>query len=507
MDDEALAERTAGRWALLRDKTEHQLQKHPGLLLGAAIALVLLGYALPLAFPLMTAVLSYHVLESVLHSGWGAVTASAGSIGALLLCASVSVSLWRMRVLEPGGEPLLQAQAPALFAAVDDLRVAFQSPPMTDIHLTDTVDVKVRRIPCNGYPLRFRQVVMAGFPALHCLTLEQFQCALAAVLGGLSVVRADVGSWLVQMSDTWRQYQQAVVGKWTPAALVYRSFLFVYVPLLSAIESRLNVGHCLRRDGYALEVADDDLVAQTMAAEVVMQRFMATYYWPTVYKAAEHSVSPTFKVFRNLESVFRRKLDAELIQAWLREAYAGKWMRDAQDIGLKLRLNEIGHSAAHYRIPEEQSAAQALLGASYQWIVDRCDARWAEEHREQWLASHLKLQQQYARLEQLRDMLQQHGLFGENAVHYAALVKRCGTEQEALQAYETILALNPDDAKINFGVGKYLLACRDARGVAILEQAMRLDKRYVDHACRLISEFSSRAQTPARNRVSDANNG
>jgi hypothetical protein len=503
MNDEALAVHPAGRWTPLWSKSERLLQKYPGMLLGIGMGLVLLGYAVPLVFPVATVVLSYRAVDALINGGQAALAGQAFTFGWIALCASVSVSLWRLRVAEPGGEPLMQAQVPALFDAVEDLRATFQAPPITDIHLTDTSQVTVQRIPHTGYPVAFRHVLMAGMPALQCLTAEQFKCLLASALGGLSVVRSDIAGWVGQLANTWHQYQQAVADRQTPAALLYRMFLCAYLPALSAFAQRLDAGHRLRRDRYALEIADDDLVAQTLAAEVVMQRFLESHYWPTVYAAAEHSATPSFKVFRHLEMIFRRRVDAELIQVWLREAFVGKWRRDDQDAGLKARLQEIGHSAVDYRQSDQVSAAQGLLGASYQWIVDRCDARWAEEHHGEWSARHAKSQQQVGRLEQLRETLKQVGLFGEEAMHYAALMKRYGAERDAREAHEKILALNPDDARINFGVGKFLLSCRDSRGAAILERAMTLDKRYVEPACRLISKFSveSRAQGAVRNQV------
>ncbi|MBI5040380.1 MAG: hypothetical protein HZB57_04045 [Gammaproteobacteria bacterium] len=503
MNDEVLAARPAGRWALLWAMPERLVEQHPGVLLGVGMGLVLLGYAVPLVFPVATIVLSYQMVDALVAGGWEALAGQGLQLCGLLFCATLSVSLWRLRVAEPGGEPLMQAQAPALFAVVDDVRTTFQAPPITDIHLTDTAQVSVRRIPRTGYPVAFRYVLLAGLPALQCLTEDQFKCMLASALGGLSVVRADTAGWIDQLTQTWQQYRQAVAGQWTPAAMLYRLFLAGFMPVLGTLTERLDAGRQLRRDRFALELADDDLVADTMAGEVVMQRFLASHYWPTVYAAAEHSATPSFKVFRNLETIFRRRVDSELIQVWLREAFVGKWRSDAQDVGLRIRLNEIGHIAVQYRQPEEVSAAQTLLGASHQWIIDRCDARWADEHGEEWSAHHTKSQQQFGRLEQLRAALQQRGLFGEEAMHYAALVKRYGTEQEALAAYERILELNPDDARINFGVGKFLLSCRDARGVRILEHAMSLDKRYVEPACRLISGFTveRRVQDTVRNRV------
>ncbi len=501
MNDEDVAEPVAGRWALLRARLVGMMNGSATLSLAVGAGLVLLGYALPLLFPIATVVLGYQLLETLISAGFVGISGHAPALAALLLCAGMSVSLWRLRVALPGGEPILPAQAPALLAAVDQLRLSFQTPPITDVHLTETAQVRVQRVPRSGYPVLFRHVLVVGLPALQCLTTEQFQCALASALGGLSMVRADLAAWIVQMADTWRQYRTAVSGKRTPAALLYRAFLAVYLPLLDSLAQRLNTDYRLRCDRYALEIAGDDLVAQTLAAEVVMQRFLESQYWPTVRATAEHSATPDFKVFRNLETIFRRRVDAESVQVWLRDAMVGKWTSNEQEVGLKTRLQEIGHNAVHYRQTEQPSAALALLGASYQWIIDRCDARWAAEHHDEWSARHAKAQRQVERLEQLRERLQQEGLYGEDAIQYAALVKRHCTAQEALEAYEKILVLNPEDPRINYGVGKYLLSCRDPRGIGLLERAMRSDKRYVEPACRLIAGFGFERRAQVRGKV------
>lgn len=111
---------------------------------------------------------------------------------------------------------------------------------------------------------------------------------------------------------------------------------------------------------------------------------------------------------------------------------------------------------------------------------------------------HEKSQRQFERLAALSVQLQREGLRGEEAMAYAALVKRYGTPEDALEAYRAIFRHNPNDARIAFGVGKYLLDCREPEGVGVLEHAMALDKRYVAPACRLISVFTAgqRASVP-----------
>lgn len=500
MTDDFSAVEPSARQTRLTAMLERLLAARPGLVPGLSIGLAMLGYALPLLFPVATLGLSVHVLDMLVDEGFGALADAWLRLGFLVISATLTVSLWKLRVGEPGGEPLTGQQVPALFELVETLRDAFQAPPIHDIHLTDTADVVVRRVPRNGYPFLVRQVLLVGLPAMQCLSPEQFKCLLAACLGSLSVVRADVSGWINQLAGIWRQYHSAVAGQRHPAALLYRVFLAGYLPALTTLARYLDGGHRLRRDHYALEVASDDLVVEMLAGEIVMRRFLAEQYWPTVYRTAEHSATPNFKVFRNLETVFQRRVSDDQIQVWLREAYVGKWRSDDQDPGLRTRLHEIGHGELSYRQPAGVSAAHSLLGASHQWVIDRCDARWAEEHSAEWLARHEKSQRHYDRLDSLREEMQRQGLHGDEAMAYAALVKRYGTPEEAQAAYRAILDQNPNDARIVFGVGKYLLACRDPQGVQVLEHAMVLDKRYVDPACRLISVFTAeqRAQTPAR---------
>lgn len=494
-DDYSAPEASAKPSRLVRLRT--RLLALPGLVAGLCIGLALLGYALPLLFPVVTLGLSVHLVELFMEVGPGALADAGLWIGLLAISATFTVSLWNLRVVEPSGEPVTAQQVPALFDLVGTLRDAFQSSVIHDIRLTDTADVIVQRVPRNGYPLWVRQVLLVGLPAMQCLSPEQFKCLLAACLGSLSVMRADVSGWITQLAGIWRQYQAAVAGQYNPAALLYRVFLAGYLPALTKLARHLAGQHRVSRDHYALEVASDDLVVEMLAGEVVLRRFLAEQYWPTVYRTAEHSATPNFKVFRNLEAVFRRRVSDDQIQAWLREAYVGKWRSDEQDPGLRTRLHEIGHGELSYRQPAGPGAAQSLLGASHQWVIDRCDARWAEEHSGEWLTRHEKSQRQYERLDVLRETLQRSGLHGDEAMTYAALVKRYGTPEEAQTAYRAILDHNPNDGRIVFGVGKYLLACRDPHGVWVLERAMELDKRYVDPACRLISVFTAEQRTQA----------
>jgi len=489
MSEEETIAAPPSRWDQFAAASIQKLQKRPALFLGGCIGVALLGYALPLLFPLASLVLVMKIGSALQETGLSALSGQLVNLGLLTVSTTISVSLWRLRVGEPAGESVTEAQVPVLFALVDELRLAFQAPTINDIYLAEDSRMRVERIPRSGYPFFFWHVLVAGLPTLQCLNLDQFKCLLASCLGELSAVRTDAAGWIGQLARTWQQYQVAVEHKWQPAAVLYRVFLSWYAPLLSALAEQLDSGHRLRRDHYALEVANDDLVVEMLAGEVIMTRFLQDHYWPTVYRTAEHSATPNFKVFRSLEAVFRRRVTNELTQNWVREAFVGKWYSDERDPGLKARLREIGHADIHYQPPQSQSAAITLLGASYQWVIDRCDARWADEHREEWRQLHEKSQRQYERLEMLRGVLRRHGLKGEDAMAYAALVKRFGTQDEAHEAYRTILDLNPNDARINFGVGKYFLGCKDARGVKVLEHAMTLDKRYVNPACRLISGF------------------
>lgn len=505
MHEELTLDPPASRWARLTALPNRVLQDWPRLLLSLGVGVAVLGYALPLLFPILSVTLLLKIAAALQSGGVSALAGQWLDLVGLAICATLTVSLWRLRVGDPAGEPLSEQQVPELFTLVDELRSALKVPPITDIHLSEEPCLAVHRVPRTGYPFLFRHVLVAGLPALQCLSLDQFKCLLASHLGELSAVRTDVAGWIGQLVRTWEAYRVAVTGRWSPAALLYRGLLAWYAPLLAALAKRLDGGHRLRRDHYALEVASDDLVVEMLAGEVVMQRFLDEHYWPTVYRTAEHSATPNFKVFRNLEAVFHRRASHDAVQLWVREAFVGKWRCDDQDPGLKARLREIGHSEITYRQPEVRSAAQALLGASYQWVIDRCDARWAEEHREEWRLRHEKSRRQYERLDTLREAMQKHGLHGEEAMTYAALVKRYGTPEEAQEAYAAVLRLNPDDARINFGAGKYLLACGDDRGVKVLEHAMALDKRYVDPACRLISSFviNHRPQDTVRRHVTD----
>ena len=93
---------------------ERLLAARPGLVPGLGIGLALLGYAVPLLFPLATLGLSAHLIGVLAEGGFGALAEAWLRIGFLAISATLTVSLWKLRVAEPGGcERGLEAGAAA----------------------------------------------------------------------------------------------------------------------------------------------------------------------------------------------------------------------------------------------------------------------------------------------------------------------------------------------------------------------------------------------------------
>lgn len=461
---------------------------HPLRYRAAAAGLALAGYAWLVAFPLLALIAGLRLGANGLlpDSPWG-------HLDHVLLALGLSgtLVLGRARFALPEGELVSLSEAPRLHALVESVRHELQGATVHEIRITGEFDVRLLRTPVSGFPLVMTHTLLIGMPVLQCLSEAQLKAWIASQLGELSRQRMQLGSWITQLRQLWVQYRNHFCAGSGPARLLIGRFFDRYTRLFHRFTAPLMPAQQHARDRHALRTLGYEDTAEWMVMQSVMGRFLEQDYWPSVHHIADKAPEPTINPYRNLGVLLPRRLEADEARRWLREAWARGSGSETMP-GLKQRLQAIAAGEAQFPGLPAPSAADALLEAAHTGLLERVDAAWQAREREAWQLRHQKSCAERERLEALRTEAGGDGLHGRQAMEYAALVKRYGTREEAHDAYEQILARNPDDARIVFGAGKYFTGLGEERGIRLLEQAMEMDKRYVVPACRLISEFRNR---------------
>lgn len=413
--------------------------------------------------------------------------------GALAALAWGGLWVARLRFPEPEGVRVERDAAPQLYKWVEELRRELRAGPIDHIYLQQEFGVRMVRSPKGGLPLTFNNYLIIGAPNLQCCSETQLKAMVAGVLGEVSLHNTGVIGWLAQMNSVWMQYQRIFASSKHPLARLGVFFFSHYSRLYAQIVAPLLGNRVLLRDQYAHLVVDEDNLADSIVMEVIVPNFLEDYYWPQVFRSAAQSPEPVFKAFGNMGIVYGLRVNNQNPHRWIREAF-NKSADVTAGPTLRQRLHAIGSGEANLPELARVNAADSLLGDQQRSIWAQLDERWQQSVADEWQHRYQQAESDRNRLQMLEEKAMQGDLEGKQAMEYAALTKRYGSPEEAGQAYEKILTMNPEDPRINFGVGKYFLKQGDERGIALLEKAMKMDKHCVPAACRLLSEYRLRAK-------------
>lgn len=483
----------ARQWALRLAET------HPTLHLSLVFAAAMLGMLALMAPVFGAAALTIHLIQGVLEGG-GLSLGQLPEFGVLAILAWGGLWIARLRFPQPEGVLISRELAPHLYQWVDKQRLELHASPVQHIYLQEATGVRMMRSPSGGLPLTFINNLVIGVPELQCCTEQQLRGLVAGCLGEISIHNTGVVGWLSHLRSIWMQYHRVFSESRHPFARFGQWFFHYHARAYAQLVTPLGGNRSLQRDQYAHLVVDEDLLAESLAMEIIVNCFLEDYYWPQVFRSAAQTPKPTFKAYSNMGVVFGLRIKQQNPIQWVRKAFA----RPTDSVAgptLKQRLQAIGMS--EIRMPElgGVSAADSLLGDQQRQIWSQFDRHWQTEVAEQWRTRFEQAETDRNRLQELEERIMQSGLSGKQAMEYAALTKRYGSPEQAAEAYEKILVMNPEDPRINFGVGKFFLKQGDDRGVALLEKAMKMDKHCVPAACRLLSEYRVRGTDSSDNPV------
>ena len=452
----------------LRERSRRLAEQRPRTFLALATLAAASGY-LALLAPALAGLVAWS--RAGLALAGGVAPAAAGVWGPLLAGAAgwtLFAQLFRLEFGRPDGVGLPRAFAPELGRLVDDLCGELHAARVHRIFVTEGAGIELIRTPIRGLPIGFRNQLLIGSAALQCLSRDQLRALVAGHLGEISAHNLGIVAWLCQLRQVWIQYRLAFARSRGLAARLYRPLFDFYAPAYARLTLPLGRDRVFRRDAYARYVTPLEDLSEALVMESVMARFLDDYYWPRVYRAAEKSPEPSFRAYGNLGVIFERKMPHLRPQAWVREAYH-RGPLHADHPNLRMRLDALGAGEPSFPGVPELTALEELLGERAGRVLSELDQRWMARESENWAVRHQRHQDEHVRLASLREL--------------------AGRAEEAAAAYRRILEINPDDARIQFGVGKFLLSIGDPEGVRLLEQAMERDKHCVAAACRLISEF------------------
>ena len=425
-----------------------------------------------------------------------------------LVTASVKALL--IRLPPPEGRRITQAEAPALFAAIDDMRTRMHGPRFHEVLIVDGVNAAVMQRPAFGLFGFPRNYLLLGLPLLESLPPQEALAVVAHEYGHLAGSHGRFSAFVYRLRHTWGTVQDEMERLQGWLGRLVAPLVRWYAPYFNAYTFVLA-----RANEYEADAASAELVGAAHAAHALKR---------------VNIVAPLHDGF--MDNTFERVASQaapppDLLQRWAERAVqpppgedAQRWLATALDRErhvmdthptLRARLDALslngeavnGEALQDPPPPfEGDSAAVAWLGPLLHVLRDELQARWAASVAEPWATRHAQRQQQLARLDALRTALAgdatRHEADGLEFLQLSRMLEPAHDLRDALAQFNATFADNPSALYLE---GCVRLAHGEEAGIALLERTMALDPEATKPACEQVHGFlMARSQADAAER-------
>ena len=461
---------------------------------GASLALAtLLGYGFLFIFPLTLIVLAITVPGSIIEARDKLDVAMVLSAIAIAgFAAWISWYLYKVRPTLPAGRPLRQDEAPLLFELIEEARKEYGAPTIHRVRIIQSYEIEMVKTPKNGFPLVSTNTLLIGLPLLQSLSPRQLNLAVRREIIHLAGLYKRPYGWVFFLRKIWCQYRNLHQNGWHPASIIMRAFFCWYAPLFKLISQAANREEEFYADRLVNFSDRNFTLIEMLASQSIHRRYLDEQFWPELLNTAYKHPRPPYLPYASMEKSLRNRLDNQTAQLYLDAAMA------EQDIhsdtpALKQRLSRLGMHTVLLPEIEAQSATRYFTAPALELIVGQMDRIWFKSSQYDWQQKFRTGQAEQSKLVELRLQAKQGLLSNSRAWEYIQLIKKYIQGEQALALYKQVLAIDTDDARISYDIGRTLLEHMDRQGIQALEDCIQKDASYTVMACQLITEFFVRA--------------
>ncbi len=491
---------TRDEFDVLIKRLEEVSRKHPRLFIARIAGLVTLAYGYLGLILLGTLALCLAMVAMVVYVPNG-VTVKFALIG-IIAFGGVFLALLRglwVRLDPPKGQAVTRAQAPELFALLDELRGALDCRPFHHVLLVGDHNAAVVQIPRLGIFGWHQNYLLLGLPLMQSLAPQEFKAVLAHEFAHSSRGHGRFGNWLYRVRRTWDRVFEQMARQGSRGGFGLRKFIGWFWPIFNGHAFVLARANEYEADACSVRLAGADAAASALLRLPVDGSLINEKFWPAIINRANRDKDPPFDVMLAFGRTVKSGAAAEDAARWLRQAFLMETNNSDTHPCLKDRLRAI------HRLPEgiergefpapppppPQSAAEFFLGAHAETAAREMSDEWRRSISYQWAVLHerrRKLAGELAALEQPAAVPPDPELLWDKA---RKLMELHG-DDAALPVLDQALALDPKHAGANFHRGRLHLKQDDPRGIEFVEAAMVSDPALTGDGCNLLYRFFTR---------------
>jgi Zn-dependent protease with chaperone function len=415
---------------------------------------------------------------------------------ALKLILIVGFFLWRVlkalwvHVEPPTGTEIKPAQAPELFALIEDIRRRLGAPRFHQVLIDADINAGVVQWPRLGILGWYRNYLVIGLPLMKSLSVEQFKAVLAHEFGHLAKGHGRMSNWVYRQRLRWSRLLHMLEAQGSRGDFLFRPFFYRFAPYFNAYSFPLARANEYEADATSVRLTSPRAVAEALTSVNVVGRYLDERYWPQIHRQADEQAQPAFAPYFGMGQRMSADLDEATARQWLDRAMERQTTSSDTHPALKERLAAIGETA-RLAPPAPGQAADRLCGAALRALTESFDRRWQEAVLPAWQERHRKVQEERR---QLADLNARHAggaeLTLQEAFDRATLTESAeGNADAALEQFRALHQRAPDDPVVCLSLGQRLLARDDDSGCAQVERAMQIDQDFTLRACELLRDY------------------
>jgi Zn-dependent protease with chaperone function len=477
----------SSEFSILVGKLERELDLSPRLHYARIGCIAALGY-LPLAILGLTAL---GALGYALVAFFSAHVIAAAPIVAFV-CSMAAlagiVAVLGAPVYVEEGRDLRYDEAPALFAAIDDVseRTATRANSKSKtldvaaIALDGSFDCTLRIGARWGLFGRYTYRLEVGVPLLMALTLAEIKALVAHEMGHFVGEARPFARWVYRQRIVWRAIEQRLQepddGLERVVGLFYRWYAGFFVARTFAVARQVEY----LADRTAAKATHPGALANALTKIALMGRFLDEVFWPRLLQQVENNPEPPYLPFAMMARAFGLARKQWARQDWLDRALRNLATEGSTKPSLADRFAALNIEPAPPAYSPERSAL-ALFKENSQAVLKWCDEEWRAENLPVWRERHKAIGELRWKIAEY-EKLPREELKGEDLWQKSLLIVDLGDFQAAIEELQLLVAREPNMAKAHLLLGKLLLQHGNELGLQNLALAAQYDAAMVEDA-------------------------
>jgi len=399
----------------------------------------------------------------------------------------------------PEGIELRREEAPGLFAGLDALARRLHASPRYHVLLDDGFGASVTQCPRFGALGWQQNYLTFGLPLLLLLSREHFLAVMAHEMTHLGRQHHRFSHWVWRAQRAWERFAGYLETR-APTRYGVNWFFFWYTSLLSPYDFVLSRQHEIEAHLGSGRLLDDQSVAEALLTLDVRVGYLGDTFLPAINALKASQSSPPRDWFTRLQEACRQPIPAAEQAALITKVLNRE--TDFHDPHLSLHddLQLLGYlprrNGDQWELPEPlqlpdppaETAADALLGASRDALIDTFNHAWWLEQLDDWLDRHHAIRKAQQRLEAWNAGAPDDESLEQLFKRAMAVLEVSGVE-EAQPLFQQVLAADPEHLACHFALGKALLRNHDDAGIAYLRQTIEHDADHALEACDIAERY------------------